>query len=80
MTSAVFNVVWEPYAVVVPYSTYESDISFVFQVMVAPEAVMLPAVILEITGGVVSGTLMHPLPTGAFGSRKLIVPHSAPLF
>jgi hypothetical protein len=38
-----------------PYSTWESEASFVVQVMVAPVAVMADAETEEIVGGVVSG-------------------------
>jgi hypothetical protein len=40
--------------VVVPYSTWLSEFSFVFQEMVAPVALMPPAATLEMTGAIVS--------------------------
>ena len=43
-----------PYANEVPYSTCESLASFVVQLIVAPDAVIIEAVTLEMTGGVVS--------------------------
>ena len=45
----------EPYAIVVPYSTRLSELSSVFQVIVAEVSLMALAAIPEITGGVISG-------------------------
>ena len=54
ITSDAFNVVADPYAVSMPYSTCESDASFVVHVTTAvvEDAV---AWMLDIVGGVVSG-------------------------
>ena len=54
VTIVALSDVLDPYAVVAPYSTCESDISFVVQVTPAPEEVMPDASTAEITGGVVS--------------------------
>src|SRR3989442_15893388 len=43
-----------PLAVVVPYSTWESEVSSVVQLMVAELEVIPEALILEITGGALS--------------------------
>ena len=45
-----------PYAVVVPYSTWESLASFVVHVIVAPPVVLTGTATAEIAGGVVSVT------------------------
>jgi hypothetical protein len=55
VTIAVFSVVDDPYAVVVPYSTWLSDASSVVQPIVAPAVVMAVALTPLMTGGVVSG-------------------------
>jgi len=54
VTAVAFNGVAVPYEVVEPYSTIESDASFVVQVITAPVAVTDPACTLVIVGGVVS--------------------------
>src|SRR5262245_27905112 len=45
-----------PYAVVVPYSTWLSDGSFVVQLMIAPVVIIPELLTAEMTGGVVSGS------------------------
>ena len=59
VTNAVFNVVDEPYDIVVPYSTCVSLFSFVVHVIVAPVVVKDKDVTDEIIGGVVSGATME---------------------
>ena len=62
VTSALSRVVSRPYAMVGPYSTCESLVSLVVQVIVAAEVEMLEAATEEITGGVVSaGTPSAPI-------------------
>ena len=49
-----FKVALDPYEVVVPYSTCESEASLVVQLMVAPVDVMFVDETALMTGGVVS--------------------------
>ena len=69
------NAVVLPYELVRPYSTCESDDSFVTHVTVAPEEVMPDVATEEITGGVVSavvvvgaGVVVVMLPPRAYSS------------
>ena len=54
VTSAGSRMVVEPYAVVGPYLTWDVEPSLVVQVIVAPLLVGLPAVTVDMVGGVVS--------------------------
>ena len=80
VTGAVFNVVDNPYEVVVPYSTCESDASFVAHVIVALLDVADADTPL-ITGGVVSGTPLNSYaPLSRTPSAPLVLPSGSILY
>jgi hypothetical protein len=54
VTSAVLSVVVEPYALVVPYATWEVDAVLVVQIMEALEKPIEAAETVEIAGGLLS--------------------------
>src|SRR5437867_10762785 len=70
-----------PYAVVVPYSTWESEASSVVQLMVAELAVIPEALILEITGGALSTVTLTAADVAVFpaASRATAVRVCCPL-
>ena len=79
VTIVALSDVLDPYAVVAPYSTCESDISFVVQVTSAPEEVMPDASTAEITGGVVSlATVTVAVPATRFSSVALTTVSAKP--